>query len=114
MNKTKNIIQHIYLLYIYNMANTAKNNASSKNATVKSSGLTNEEKMAIYNEIAAEKKEQELKAAELAKQNAERIREIKKQIKEVSLQIRELQKTKKELVMQWNEAYDPIRQLRNS
>lgn len=113
MNMKYLFIRHIYSLYIYKMKKNNNNNSQvvkNNNANVE---LTLEQKMAIYNEIAVEKKEAELKAKELNKQNIEARNEIKKQIKENKEAIRKLQLANRELTSQWNELYEPIRQIRN-
>jgi hypothetical protein len=107
------IISTFILLYYNNMATTNNNNSKVVKNNNNVSKLTLEEKMAIYNEIAVEKKEAELKAKELNKQNIEARNEIKKQIKANKEAIRKLQMENKELVSQWNELYEPIRQIRN-
>ena len=94
------------------MTTTTKNNASSKNAAVKSNGLTNEEKLAIYNEIAVQKKEAEMQAKEQAKASKKERDEIVAKIKENKKLVKELQLQNKELMAQCNALYEPIRQLR--
>lgn len=93
-------------------ATTTKNNASSKNAAV--STLTVEEKMAIYNEIAIQKKENELQAREIAKENKKQRDEICAKMKENKEMIRKIQNENKELYAEWNRLMEPIRQLRNN
>lgn len=93
------------------MTTTTKNNASSKNAAV-NKGLTNEEKLAIYNEIAVQKKEAEMQAKEQAKASKKERDEIVAKIKENKKLVKELQLQNKELMAQWNALYEPIRQLR--